>query len=1844
MILKIRENKFSKSIVFLLIVQLLIDSTGLNYALAGDGGPTQPEVHSFEPIGTNQMVDPFTGDFTYNIPLFNLPGPDGGYPVNLAYHSGVQMDQEASWVGLGWNINMGTINRQVRNLPDDFDQDVVKIKTDQKPNWTVTTGSKANYEIFGIDFSPVAAAATIGTGVNYYYNNYRGFGYSTDFGLSLKIRKIYSDGTGSKMSGDLGFNTKIDTREGVSGDVTLGFSQMNPNNNSAKKSLSVSTGFDKNGWQRALIIQGALDMKRSKKRVDEYGNRKRQSLSGGNSLSFAQPLVSVTAPQAMRGGSGDFKIGTGVNLFGNFLKAEISIGFESSKLKNKGKEVEYKGIGYLYYQNGGTPEPEDDYRVKDLSVENEGLVHKDTRRLAVPTLTYDNYSVTGQGIGNSFRPHRADIGNAENPYIHSELHGGNLGVEVAIPLVTNMRMGLDLGYSFSGSTVRAWPSGSIGASFATVDASLAKSVYFKEYGDQAQDDLEGNYGAVIANNKPLAYAINEEDNFYRVHNLDQQGNTIVSNASRTTRRKRAQDIEPFTNNLIMNSSYMNAMIPEFALGYYDAPVNQGSGYNRGSIKSYDEIRRALPGAHVGGYIATNPEGLRYVYGLPAQNKKERDVAFSAEESWSDVNSAQRTTVPSDYKISGTNKYYNSVEKGTYAHSYMLTSILGEDYVDLDNVKGASDGDLGYWVKFNYFKAHGDFKWKSPYQGVNYNRGYKTSFKDGTVNYSYGEKEIWYVATVETKTHIAEFILLDRDDCVQVSGESGSAPGSGSYKKLDKINIYLKSERYPNGVFNGSAKPIQTCHFKYLSSANSLCKGTPDNPSGGGKLTLEKVWFTYRNNQSGATNPYVFEYNKTVTVNGSPQEVTYSKFSIDKWGNYKPFESIDNPYIDPYVSKAVMDERAALWNLKAINLPSGGRYEIDYESDTYAYVQNEVAMQMFKIVSLDPYNNGSTNNKINSDKNAAAETRRVFFKLEKPIAEALSDEETKAEIRKYIREGEYLYFKVEINLTKASNTKEPVAGYARVNAIDVDLNSLNGGYYQWGSVELEPLKVNGKSTDYHPFTEVGARHIRYNQPEILVDNLPNADMDDLNKGVAKSIATSMISYGVTLRSKFKKYTESLYGNGNDRLSEIDLDKSFLRMRTPDKIKFGGGHRVREVRIYDNWADAFVSSGTESASVYGTVYEYDITGPNGEKTSSGVATYEPLVGGDENPMRNPVRGWEDKNILSKNVANTYTEDPGNESIFPGASVGYSQVRIMSKNTADKRSNFSGSVIQHYGGITVQEFYTSKDFPIINQVTELEQNKTFRKSRLIVPAVFANIDRLRMAATQGYYTELNDMHGKPKGGKELALVPSDNSNHYDEQVISSVEYDYFDEEKLTTNLAGETFITRSLKNEVDILVTDRDPSDLTKAKIISGILATDIDFIPRTQYVQKRNASGSLTLNFETLLPLAMLYPIPYFNWQEEKVGTVVTNKVVTKSGLLSKVTAIQKGSKVETENLVFDDLTGAPLLTTVTNDYGDKIYNYSILARDVYDRAGAAYQNIGMEVILKTPGALTNGIQTMVLDNSADINKFVKGDRLLLMPVTNDPIFGYVQDAGRPKYIGYFSDNIGSTVQLEVPQALSGIYKAIVIQSGRKNNLTTPVSTITALSNPTVQRQEIICQDKSNGMRVFKIRKIDNVIGISATELGEYWYKDTRQINEVPASWTDNAFYSKGFGGNFNPIRNYFYADDRTQGTDVNLKTDGVMNGVELFNFESLLAEPTSQACLSKWRLTDQITLMNPSSNAIESKNILNTYSSSLYGRNGIEPIAVAGNAKNSEIGFESFEEYTTATIDLDQNSTNNLNFY
>ena len=107
----------------------------------------------------------------------------GGYPLNIAYHSGSGMDDEASWVGFGWSLNPGVIDRQMRGLPDDFNGAGKgdKITKEFHMRNDITGGVDFNFdpEVFGFN---IGSALKVGLQAGIFYNNKRGLG--VQFGLN----------------------------------------------------------------------------------------------------------------------------------------------------------------------------------------------------------------------------------------------------------------------------------------------------------------------------------------------------------------------------------------------------------------------------------------------------------------------------------------------------------------------------------------------------------------------------------------------------------------------------------------------------------------------------------------------------------------------------------------------------------------------------------------------------------------------------------------------------------------------------------------------------------------------------------------------------------------------------------------------------------------------------------------------------------------------------------------------------------------------------------------------------------------------------------------------------------------------------------------------------------------------------------------------------------------------------------------------------------------------------------------------------------------------------------------------------------------------------------------------------------------------------------------------------------------------------------------------------------------------------------------------------------------------------------------------------------------------------
>ncbi|HVM87943.1 MAG TPA: hypothetical protein VMT76_07120, partial [Puia sp.] len=211
------------------------------------GGPNQPEMSSFKSVGTNNLVNLFTGDFNYNIPLMDV----GGYPLNVYYDGGITMEQEASWVGLGWNINPGCVNRNVRGTPDDFNgQDTLIQMQTMKPNKTWGLGIGADFELFGIK-------APLNANLGVAFNNY--LGPSLDLAVrgsaSLSIGKLAGTEKTPAASAGLSIGIDINSRTGTSFTAHASLSgNANAQNNTASFGVGLSTSYNSRSGIKALQI------------------------------------------------------------------------------------------------------------------------------------------------------------------------------------------------------------------------------------------------------------------------------------------------------------------------------------------------------------------------------------------------------------------------------------------------------------------------------------------------------------------------------------------------------------------------------------------------------------------------------------------------------------------------------------------------------------------------------------------------------------------------------------------------------------------------------------------------------------------------------------------------------------------------------------------------------------------------------------------------------------------------------------------------------------------------------------------------------------------------------------------------------------------------------------------------------------------------------------------------------------------------------------------------------------------------------------------------------------------------------------------------------------------------------------------------------------------------------------------------------------------------------------------------------------------------------------------------------------------------------------------------------
>lgn len=1565
------KYQFYKKLSLIVLFSFLFELFAPTVALALTSGPTQPEFSSFEPVATTNMVNEFTGDFTYNLPVLNIPGANGGgYALSLAYHSGASPEEEASWVGYGWTLNPGSVTRNKRGFPDDWNGADVKYWNMMPTNQTVSIGAGITGEIFSYDI-PASLDGSIR------YNNYQGFGYNAGVGLKfgqgvVSLGYNISDGEGSfslsvNPAALLNYQKKAAISEDIKTDKK--YLQENKKDENSKSALrKIKEGIKKAGRFAEKTGMGSLNLLGSNYGIASFSGAERPTqiteYTGQSYTLTIGLLPTLTGLEA----------GTDISVFGSYS-------FQKNLPENAPNVL--PAYGYMYSEGAES----NDATMMDYYVEKESTYNKRDKFLGIPFNNADNYTITGEGIGGGFRMYNKKAGHFRPNEKESKTVYFDLGFDIEAGL--NFGAGGHISGGEHKLAVKKWDAGGKVSFADPEDVTEDEAVHFRfnndlggavDFGSSEKERASISYGSTFPGAKTASVSVSGV------------GTPTLNNGIRSGR-----------------SSYIGYTTNEKILEATGSPAVRYRAYSKFKpVADLVDRTDTKLSKQVGEISTVNEDGQRYTYGLPVYSRLEKNLQI-------DLAGLGAGNIQNNYiaykDITNNNNIKTKVGEerdDPYAATYLLTEITGSDYIDRTH-NGPTEDDFGGYTRFSYERIYGSdtkssggnwYQWRIPYNGLLYNRGSLSDPKDDMGSVIEGEKEIYYLDSIITKTHFAVFDVSDRVDGKDAShtpsaaSSSTTASGTNTLKKLDKIRLYAKQP-------DGTAKLIKTVNYSY---DNSLSDGAPN--SSAGKLTLKKVWFEYEGVVSAKITPYQFEYaypsvdypsayNSFENYgSGFTQNPNYGSFDLDAWGNYQSGGAGRFADMKHHVNQnpsASFDPAA--WQLKVVKLPSGGEIHVQYEQDDYAYVQDKYANVMVSLketssditdskyylklsdLGIDDSNNPSSNPKIQ-------ELRKMIQTL-------------------YIDKEKRIYFKFLYKLIGVSEPElthcnaDYVTGYAHVKNVGIDNDGL------WvrlgkGIVDHDlPRKVcmdfvktqrAGKLTDAGGCDASADGVLTGNEPKTIIMNFLGF--------AANFVLPDVASFCLN----------------------VNFELSYLRVPAVDPKK-GGGIRVKRLLMYDK--------GIESGhtNLYGSEYEYKTyDAERGKLISSGVAANEPGTIREENVLVDFIDRFK-QHFIGKVISGRdkkQAEGPIGESIMPGPSVGYS--RILVKNIHSGKTS---------PGYSVKEFFTAKDFPFKADMTDIDDS---HKDYLPLPTGLINLFYNNIWLSQGFSFKLNNMHGQ----KRSAATYSGSTADSKPALVSLEEYTYFaPEAPLPVMTEFGAVENKPLGKEMEMVFESHGVEDINN----DGKLEFDAD--------------GGLF----GLVVIPFLSGFPSFTHTESKLYSHATTKITTYPAVVKSVKKYQDGIVHVTDNIAFSPETGQPIVTKTTDGYHDLsilasahngVYtNYTFPASLQYDNLSQMAKNEKKLVKSGSSGANMSKLvisgQTWLSFSATSaggsvcgaMGNFVSGD---LVKLSNGELYNTGDAEGSKIELhklsyGSYNNNSASNINVEI------------IRSGRSNRLNESAASLT-----------------------------------------------------------------------------------------------------------------------------------------------------------------------------------------------------
>lgn len=887
--------------IFITAIFFLIVTFGFTTTVHALGeGPSQPEAMQFEPVDATDLVNLATGDFAYNLPLIVIPGPAGDYPINMSYHAGIGPNQEATWVGLGWTLNPGAINRTVNGYPDDYLADLVKSHNEME--------ELSGYNI-GIGISFNIGYGSVGLNMSYDSFN-SNFGVNFNAGMAVGPISASAGTEGFDLGVSRGFGP-ISSKAGIS----ITSEGINPSL-SGKISAPVNTSI---GF--SLSSQGGF---RSNFQMLGYGASSMSTVGFGTTWSRSNgiriPILSFIT------------IDIAASEWGWFLDETY---FDTS-------------YGYLYQASylTDTTGPRVLYG-RDFN--------KKYERMAVGQYLHssqDIYLVATQGLNGVFKPflknmfHLEDDLNLEDDVVSE--HKSQLKTISGVSMNTLQ----DTVFRFLGDP---------GANLTTTglsDPILSqydfRNIYQDRFGSQI---IQPEFDSF--NHKITGFSIVKADGT-RYEFIQPVMNWLDYSWSneKVTQHSGDQRVEnTLSSNRILGTPYASNWLltaikgPDYVDRDQNGKANDGDWgywvkftYRKGSRP---QIWRSPYQGMGPGSTSTKIEnasiGLRDMVLLErietASNiavfrkseRKDRKTPVIQEEVSlpgkldSKISNDQTGTTTYVYRFPG--DWRNEYENLAYDKVFLVLTFVSP-VSDFEIYGGKCR--LNKELSATCTSTTPSIDWT-----VDYN-GYDTIF---TINI---HNDVWRDGVYEAEFLIQHFFQNSYSDA----------------QKLYQIDLFSKEDPYVRYNQQEQEWFIDSQNSTILKSVRfdydySLCAKTPSSQAlqsdgaRGGKLTLKSVFFLGKDATDGGIPPYQFIYaNGDLPLTG--MNPTYHEHDWDNWGSYRDPENDRGKYKHLTPQEESRADLAAAWSLTEIRTPTGGSIHISYESDDYYNVSDHIDFTKFNL--------------------------------------------------------------------------------------------------------------------------------------------------------------------------------------------------------------------------------------------------------------------------------------------------------------------------------------------------------------------------------------------------------------------------------------------------------------------------------------------------------------------------------------------------------------------------------------------------------------------------------------------------------------------------------------------------------------------------------------------------------------------------------------------------------------------------------------------------------------------------------------------------------------------------------